>query len=152
MFCNTLVVQINTHWLVVILTKSLSSKEYPICRPNGENVRVLVISGESDFLTVLSILLYSECNSQFFWCLGKAVKIMQRHEMSFGIVEIPIDSNEGLNDLVAQRIFELINFGLSFLCYAATLKPPTLIKLKKSNKTASMESRDDALVCLAIST
>jgi hypothetical protein len=65
------------------------------------NVRVFVISGESDFLTVLSILLNSECNSQFFWRLAKAIKIMQRHEMSFSIVKIPIDSNAGPNDLVA---------------------------------------------------
>jgi hypothetical protein len=85
-----------------MLTKSLSSKENPICRPNGANVRVLVISGESDFLTVLSILLNSECNSQFFWRLAKAIKIMQRHETSFSIVEIPIDSNEGLNSLTAM--------------------------------------------------
>ncbi len=44
---DALVVQINTHWLVVSLTESLSSIEYPICQPNGANVWVLVISGKS---------------------------------------------------------------------------------------------------------
>ena len=41
---------------------------------------------------------------------------MQRHEMSFSVVEIPINSNEGLNDLVARRIFKLIaRYPLSLL-------------------------------------
>ena len=41
---------------------------------------------------------------------------MQRHEMSFSLIEIPIDRNEGLSNLVAPRIFELISISLSCLC------------------------------------
>jgi hypothetical protein len=51
--------------MVVSLTKSLSLMEYSICQPNGANVWVLVIGGKSDFLTIPSVLLYSEYNSQF---------------------------------------------------------------------------------------
>ncbi len=114
-FDNALVVEINTHWLVIKLAKSLGSQENPTCRANWANMRMLVISSEGDLLPVLMVLLNSKSDSQLLGNFCKAIEWMYHHEASTGIVELPIRRDKSLDDIVTRGILKLIDFSLGLL-------------------------------------
>ena len=59
-FHKALMIEVNTHWLVIRLTKSLGSQENPVCRANWANMRMFIACGKCDFLPVFTVLLNSE--------------------------------------------------------------------------------------------
>ncbi len=73
-FDDALVIEIDTHRLVIRLAKSLGSQENPICCANWANMRMLVISSKGDLLPILMVLLNSKSDSQLLGNLCKAIE------------------------------------------------------------------------------
>ena len=56
-FCDTLVVDKDAHWLVISLTQVFCLQKDPICRTHWTYVRMPVVHNEIYLLTVLTVLL-----------------------------------------------------------------------------------------------
>jgi len=59
-FCDTLVVDKDAHWLVISLTQAFHSQKDLICCTHRTYVRMLVVCDEINLLTIPTILLDSE--------------------------------------------------------------------------------------------
>jgi hypothetical protein len=57
----------DTQWLIIRLTKALCAQVDLICCTHRTNVMILVIGSLSDRLSIFTILLDPERDFQFFW-------------------------------------------------------------------------------------